>query len=278
MTIERDTYRKTTADLDLMYNALKKQLESEGKHRQALDKELQSEIQKRNNCEEEMTTLRAHLQDSKDTVDALRQQLADVKALNLTMLESVKAAKDEAALRTAELASMAETAWNNGQEAQKLKASNDALLSERELLRQEVTTLTNQLRHLEELAVGAQTDVTIERQWREAIQLDFEKETAKTAALDKRVVTLTSQVVELELTVKKLTEENAKQKAKISDQESALLDLGGALSKSVVKLDDLNQIQESLKAKTWDDDSEVKNCRKCEAPFSLARRRVGGAE
>ncbi|KJE88857.1 hypothetical protein, variant [Capsaspora owczarzaki ATCC 30864] len=274
MTLERETYRKTNADLDLMYNAIKKQLEAEIRQRQAVDKELQNEAQRRSDGEQQIVNLLAQLQDSRDTIDALRQQLSDVKGFNLEMLETVKSAKEEVSLRTSELAVMAENAWSKTQTAERLTAQHDALANEHQLLTQECARVSQRLAEVEEHVVAANTDLTIEKQWREAMQTDLEREKSARAKAESTLVKTQSQMAALDVQVAGLLAEKAELMRKLQEQESALIDLGGALSKSAVKIDNLAQIQESIRTKTWDEDSEVKNCRRCNNAFSMARRRV----
>ncbi|XP_065773343.1 RUN and FYVE domain-containing protein 1 isoform X8 [Muntiacus reevesi] len=89
--IELETYKQTRQGLDEMYNDVWKQLKEERKARLELEKELELQIGMKTEMEIAMKLLEKDTHEKQDTLVALRQQLEEVKAINLQMFHKVQA-------------------------------------------------------------------------------------------------------------------------------------------------------------------------------------------
>lgn len=100
--VELETYKQTRQGLDEMYSDVWKQLKEEKKVRLELEKELELQIGMKTEMEIAMKLLEKDTHEKQDTLVALRQQLEEVKAINLQMFHKVQSAesclqqKDEA--------------------------------------------------------------------------------------------------------------------------------------------------------------------------------------
>uniref|UniRef100_A0A4W4DZE1 RUN and FYVE domain containing 1 n=1 Tax=Electrophorus electricus TaxID=8005 RepID=A0A4W4DZE1_ELEEL len=83
--VELETYRQTRQGLDEMYNVVWKQYKEEKRIRQELQKELELQVGLKQEMEVAMKLLEKDIHEKKDTLAALRQQLDQVKSLNLNM-------------------------------------------------------------------------------------------------------------------------------------------------------------------------------------------------
>ncbi|KFR04390.1 RUN and FYVE domain-containing protein 1, partial [Nipponia nippon] len=80
-----DTYKQSRQGLDEMYSDVWKQLKEEKKIRLELEKELELQIGMKTEMEIAMKLLEKDTHEKQDTLVALRQQLEEVKAINLQM-------------------------------------------------------------------------------------------------------------------------------------------------------------------------------------------------
>ncbi|KFO33421.1 RUN and FYVE domain-containing protein 1 [Fukomys damarensis] len=91
--VELETYKQTRQGLDEMYSDVWKQLKEEKKVRLELEKELELQIGMKTEMEIAMKLLEKDTHEKQDTLVALRQQLEEVKAINLQMFHKVQNAE-----------------------------------------------------------------------------------------------------------------------------------------------------------------------------------------
>lgn len=58
------------------------------------------------------------------------------------------------------------------------------------------------------------------------------------------------------------------------DQERALAELGSHLSESKMRVEDMREIRDAIREAHWVDEALVNNCRQCQRPFTISRRKV----
>uniref|UniRef100_A0A672R0H5 RUN and FYVE domain containing 1 n=1 Tax=Sinocyclocheilus grahami TaxID=75366 RepID=A0A672R0H5_SINGR len=88
--VELETYRQTRQGLDEMYSVVWKQYKEEKRIRQELQKELELQISLKQEMEVAMKLLEKDTHEKQDTLVALRQQLDQVKNLNLQMFNKAQ--------------------------------------------------------------------------------------------------------------------------------------------------------------------------------------------
>ncbi|KAI4553019.1 hypothetical protein MJT46_016313 [Ovis ammon polii x Ovis aries] len=91
--VELETYKQTRQGLDEMYNDVWKQLKQERKAHLELEKELELQIGMKTEMEIAMKLLEKDTHEKQDSLVALRQQLEEVKAINLQMFHKVQNAE-----------------------------------------------------------------------------------------------------------------------------------------------------------------------------------------
>uniref|UniRef100_A0A671LU63 RUN and FYVE domain-containing protein 1-like n=1 Tax=Sinocyclocheilus anshuiensis TaxID=1608454 RepID=A0A671LU63_9TELE len=96
--LELETYRQTRQGLDEMYSVVWKQYKEEKRIRQELQKELELQIGLKQEMEVAMKLLEKDTHEKQDTLVALRQQLDQVKNLNLQMFNKAQEAGLESEL------------------------------------------------------------------------------------------------------------------------------------------------------------------------------------
>ncbi|MGH0131442.1 UNVERIFIED_CONTAM: hypothetical protein FKN15_007179 [Acipenser sinensis] len=93
--VELETYRQSRQGLDEMYNEVWKQYKEEKRIHQELQKELELQVGMKQEMELAMKLLAKDTHDKQDTLVALRQQLDEVKTINLQMFNKAQVTKQD---------------------------------------------------------------------------------------------------------------------------------------------------------------------------------------
>uniref|UniRef100_A0A7N8XEE3 RUN and FYVE domain containing 2 n=1 Tax=Mastacembelus armatus TaxID=205130 RepID=A0A7N8XEE3_9TELE len=95
MSVERDTYKQSRQGLDEMYNEARRQLKEECQLRQDVENELVVQVSMKQEMELAMKLLEKDIHEKQDTLIGLRQQLDEVKAINVEMYQKMQSSDEE---------------------------------------------------------------------------------------------------------------------------------------------------------------------------------------
>ncbi|XP_077677863.1 RUN and FYVE domain-containing protein 2 isoform X3 [Eretmochelys imbricata] len=184
---ELQTYRHSRQGLDEMYNEARRQLREESQLRQDIENELMVQVSMKHEIELAMKLLEKDIHEKQDTLIGLRQQLDEVKAINIEMYQKLQVS-DDAMKEKNEIVSRLEDKTNQItatmkqleqrlQQAEKsqMEAENEdkkfkqECMSKSENLQKEISRKGKQLVQLE-------TDLKIEKEWRQTLEDDLQKE------------------------------------------------------------------------------------------------------
>lgn len=115
-----------------------------------------------------------------------------------------------------------------------------------------------------------ETNILIEKQWRESIQRDLQHEHEQAA----QVEPLKEQMRQMEDDLAELREQYDALQRDYAEQEQTLVDLGAHVSESKLRLNDIEAKEKIAKAKGWADDRAVTECQGCNKVFNVTRRFV----
>ncbi|KAL8186953.1 UNVERIFIED_CONTAM: RUN and FYVE domain-containing protein 2 [Gekko kuhli] len=236
---ELQTYKHSRQSLDEMYNEAHRQLREESQLRQDIENELMVQVGMKHEIELAMKLLEKDIHEKQDTLISLRQQLEEVKAINVEMYQKLQApppnvrrgdvtSGDVTATRVRRLPGDPEIPPTLGlQQAEKaqMEAVNEDkrfkqdYMSKSESLQKEIAQKEKQLGRLE-------TDLKIEREWRQTMEEDIKKEKEMSSSLKME----TQQIIPLKKEFLKLQGKNKQLKNLCHDQEEALQELAGKLS------------------------------------------------
>uniref|UniRef100_A0AAV2LNF2 FYVE-type domain-containing protein n=1 Tax=Knipowitschia caucasica TaxID=637954 RepID=A0AAV2LNF2_KNICA len=150
------------------------------------------------------------------------------------------------------------TSAEEGTRRFKLDFANKADSMQRQIAQRE-----KQLQQLE-------TDLKIEREWRQTLQNDLHRERDAVAQLGTEAL----QINGLKKEFHRLQDENVQLKSICEDQEQALEELGSKLSESKLKIEDIKEANKALQGgQVWLKDKEATHCKLCEKEFSISRRK-----
>ncbi|XP_054422239.1 RUN and FYVE domain-containing protein 1 [Pteronotus mesoamericanus] len=278
--VELETYRQTRQGLDEMYSDVWKQLKEERKVRLELEKELELQIGMKAEMEIAMKLLEKDTHEKQDTLVALRQQLEEVKAINLQMFhrvqdtESSLQQKNEAITSFEEkitqvmssMKQMEERLQRSEQARQDAEGRGQRLQQDlgrrTEALQERLSQLLGQCSSLEK-------ELKSEKEQRQALQRELQCEKDTSSLLRAEL----QQVEGLKKELRELQDEKAELQKVCDEQEQALQEMGLHLSQSKLKMEDIKEVNKALKGHAWLKDDEATRCKQCEKEFSISRRK-----
>lgn len=232
-----------------------------------LEKELNLEIQMKAEMEMAMKLLEKDVHEKQDTIISLRSQLEDIKSINLEMYTKLAECEKSLTYKSdmiqkleMKTVAMADTLQQLDQkfvEAEKNFHSSKAQNAD----------LRNRVIESEAKIVDLESDIKIERQWRERLQEGSigDKETISSLRQDNDFLKQVSADYE------NLRLDNDRLREQVKEGEQTLEELGQQLSWSKLQVD--NMKEEVNVPGAWEKDSMAVECKICSKEFNLARRR-----
>ncbi|XP_021115132.1 RUN and FYVE domain-containing protein 2 isoform X2 [Heterocephalus glaber] len=277
---ELQTYKHSRQGLDEMYNDALRQLRDESQLRQEVENELSVQVSMKHEIELAMKLLEKDIHEKQDTLIGLRQQLEEVKAINIEMYQKLQGSEDglkeknEIIARLEEKTNKITTAMKQLEQRlqQAEKAQTEAEGEDEKYLQEclsKSASLQQRIMQKERQLVQLETDLKIEKEWRQTLQEDLQKE--KDALFQLR--NETQQIISLKKEFLNLQDENQQLKKIYHEQEQALQELGNKLSESKLKIEDIKEANKALQGLVWLKDKEATHCKLCEKEFSLSKRK-----
>ncbi|XP_077376098.1 RUN and FYVE domain-containing protein 2 isoform X1 [Festucalex cinctus] len=281
MSVERDTYKQSRQGLDEMYNEAQRQLKEECQLRQDVENELVVQVSMKQEMELAMKLLEKDIHEKQDTLIGLRHQLDEVKAINVEMYQKMQSSDDEMKKKNNMISRLEEktnqiTATMKQLEQRLQEAESHRTTAEEGTRRfkmdfvNKADSLQRQIDHREKQLQQLETDLKIEREWRQTLQNDLHREREAVAQLSTQAL----QINGLKMEFHRLQDENFQLKSICEDQEQALEELGSKLSESKMKIEDIKEANKALQGgQVWLKDKEASHCKLCEKEFSISRRK-----
>ncbi|XP_034764610.2 RUN and FYVE domain-containing protein 1-like isoform X3 [Acipenser ruthenus] len=278
--VELETYRQSRQGLDEMYNEVWKQYKEEKRIHQELQKELELQVGMKQEMELAMKLLAKDTHDKQDTLVALRQQLDEVKTINLQMFNKAQSAeslvqqKNEIITQLEEKINQMGSAMKQMDERMQSSEQGRKEASEKDQdMKQELTgkveALQRQLTDLDKHCAGLENQLKSEKEQRQDLQREIHRERDTTTQLRTQL----QQVEGLEKELSDLKDEKKQLQKICEEQEQALQEMGLHLSQSKLKMEDCKEVNKALKGQAWLKDDEAAQCKQCQKEFSIARRK-----
>ncbi|XP_075020801.1 RUN and FYVE domain-containing protein 1 isoform X2 [Calonectris borealis] len=278
--VELDTYKQSRQGLDEMYSDVWKQLKEEKKMRLELEKELELQIGMKTEMEIAMKLLEKDTHEKQDTLVALRQQLEEVKAINLQMFHKSQNAecslqqKTEAISsfegKTNEMMSSMKQMEERLQHAEKARqAAEERCNKMKQELAGRLDACRQQMSQLDSKCSTLEKELKSEKEQRQTLQRELHQEKDATTLLKTEL----QQMEGLKKELRKLQDEKQQLEKVCEEQEQALQEMGLHLSQSKLKMEDIKEVNKALKGHTWLKDDEATHCKQCEKEFSISRRK-----
>ncbi|XP_059373585.1 RUN and FYVE domain-containing protein 2-like isoform X1 [Carassius carassius] len=281
LSCELDTYKQSRQGLDEMFNEARRQLKEECQLRQDVENELVVQVSMKQEMEMAMKLLEKDIHEKQDTLIGLRHQLDEVKAINVEMYQKMQSSDDNMRQKNDMIARLEEktnqiTATMKQleqrlQDAERERVSaEDGVRKFKQDFTNKADSLLKQIAQREKQMMQLETDLKIERDWRQTLQDELERERETIAQL----ATEAQQINGLKKEFHRLQEENTQLKGICEEQEQALEELGCKLRESKLKIEDIKEANKALQGgQVWLKDKDATNCKLCEKEFSISRRK-----
>uniref|UniRef100_A0A8C1KJT7 RUN and FYVE domain containing 1 n=1 Tax=Cyprinus carpio TaxID=7962 RepID=A0A8C1KJT7_CYPCA len=263
--LELETYRQTRQGLDEMYSVVWKQYKEEKRIRQELQKELELQIGLKQEMEVAMKLLEKDTHEKQDTLAALRQQLDQVKNLNLQMFNKAQIIEMYEMIRTIYKPNKHEYLHRRLQNSENVRKNTDESQNElRSEMKGKVNALQKRLTDLDTLRAGLESELSTEKEQRQNLQRELHREQDNSMEL------------------LDLRQEKKQLQQLCEEQEQALQEMGLHLSQYIyiyIYIIDFtvtfDQFNASLlnKGHAWLKDDEATRCKQCQKEFSISRRK-----
>ncbi|XP_060782291.1 RUN and FYVE domain-containing protein 2 isoform X5 [Neoarius graeffei] len=192
---ELDTYKQSRQGLDEMYNEARRQLKEECQLRQDVENELVVQVSMKQEMELAMKLLEKDIHEKQDTLIGLRQQLDEVKAINVEMYQKMQQTSDDGMKqkndmiarleeKTSQITATMKQLEQRLQEAERERLdTEDGVRRFKQDFANKADSLQKQIAQREKQMLQLETDLKIEREWRQTLQNDLEREQETTTQL-----------------------------------------------------------------------------------------------
>uniref|UniRef100_A0A8C4QZH6 RUN and FYVE domain containing 2 n=1 Tax=Eptatretus burgeri TaxID=7764 RepID=A0A8C4QZH6_EPTBU len=277
---ELQTYKESRQGLDELYSEARLQLREESQMRLDVEKELELQISMKQEMEMAMRLLEQDVHEKQDVLVSLRHQLQEVKEINLDLVHDLQGLdaqlkqKNELVTALEEKNTKLDASLHDyEQRLNDIEKERTSALNDGTKLRQEcgekIDCLQKRLDESDRQKVQLETDIRIEREWRQALQQELQKDRQQINALQAELRAMDTLRQELA----GMREEAQKLRSVNLEQELTNRELGGKLSESKLKMEDIKEVNKALQGQVWLKDREATNCKLCEKEFSIARRK-----
>lgn len=264
-TIEQEFSKSFTEPDEIQ--ELKHKVETEIVRRVEVEKELSLEVSMKAEMEMAMKLLEKDVHEKQDTIVSLRAQLEDIKGINLEMYTKLAECekslkhKSELILRLeTKTTAMADTLQ---QLDQKFVETEQNYTSAKD----SVAQLQTRLEKNGEVIQDLESDVRIEREWRERLQ--------ETSMLDRDKISSLKQendfLKKVSTDYDNVQSDNLKLRDQVKENELTLEELGRELSWTKLQVDTMQEVANIPGA--WEKDKDAASCKICAKEFSLSRRK-----
>ena len=263
--LELETLIQSRAGLNDLYLATQKSLEAETRLRQQTEQELSVLRAVRDDKEGAMMLLEKSVMEKQETVTSLRKQLEELKDLNMKMTIQLKTSQELQQRDTNKIKALESKVSQLTSSSRQLEKDLEVAHTTMETVEQTCKDLGTRLQEVQLDKNTAESNYSIEKQWRIALKADLQRE-------KDRVVELTSENREYKALKKEhaeLQEKYACLQDTTSEQEMALVELGKQLSASKQKLVDIKE----QSGQVWQDSNNIEHCQLCSTVFSVAKRK-----
>jgi len=253
-----------------------------GRSREELEKELKLQMSMKAEMEMAMKLLEKEVHEKQDTIVSLREQLDDIKHINLEMYTKLQVNEKSLRLKTGLVDRLEIKMEAMSDTLQKLDQKYVVCNDERDELRDRVDRASQELQAKIKVAKDLDHQLNAEREWRQSLQQESIVDKEKAFAANQQIENFKKMAQDY----RRLQFDHSEMRKRIADCDATLEELGQQLSVSKLEVDNLQEEKKATEAAAafnaslllcvggqWMDDSLVDNCQICDKDFSIARRK-----
>ncbi|KAL7638447.1 UNVERIFIED_CONTAM: hypothetical protein RMT77_011017 [Armadillidium vulgare] len=248
---------------------LRRNLEEESAHRKQVERELELQIQMKAESEMAAKLLEKDIHEKQDTIISLRQQLEEIKDINLEMYKKLMECESSLKQKNEQIENLETKATEMTGAIHDLESKLEECQEVKEAAKKTALKLSQKVSEEELKTSSVETDLKIEREWRQSLQEAADREKTVVANLQKK----TSEYAKLKQDYETLQSAHMQLINTVEDQERTLEELGIHLSESKLQMAEIKDVSKSLRDAQWASDKEATHCNICKKEFNIARRR-----
>ncbi|XP_046831791.1 RUN and FYVE domain-containing protein 2-like isoform X3 [Vespa velutina] len=264
---------ETTTEIE----ELRSRLESEKKLRQDTEKELQLQISMKSEMEVAMKLLEKDIHEKQDTIISLRQQLDDIKLINLEMYKKLQECEASLNHKTELIKKLEAKTVSMTETFQKLDEQRKELDGVRARTEEKAKVLAAEAAERTARAKDIERELHMEREWRTSLQESSISNAERISQLRQE----NDQLKQMSERYVTLQEEYYALKEICSEQERTLEELGVQLSAAKLATVELREAADNAQRQSqqdgggtaWADDRQVTHCKGCNREFNITRRK-----
>ncbi|XP_035723557.1 protein RUFY3-like isoform X4 [Vespa mandarinia] len=264
---------ETTTEIE----ELRSRLESEKKLRQDTEKELQLQISMKSEMEVAMKLLEKDIHEKQDTIISLRQQLDDIKLINLEMYKKLQECEASLNHKTELIKKLEAKTVSMTETFQKLDEQRKELDGVRARTEEKAKFLAAEAAERTARAKDIERELHMEREWRTSLQESSISNAERISQLRQE----NDQLKQMSERYVTLQEEYYALKEICSEQERTLEELGVQLSAAKLATVELREAADNAQRQShqdgggtaWADDRQVTHCKGCNREFNITRRK-----
>ncbi|XP_077543315.1 RUN and FYVE domain-containing protein 2-like isoform X4 [Haemaphysalis longicornis] len=255
MCAERETLQANQAGLDSLYTEVRRQLSEE--------------VDRRQEAEMALKLLEKDIHEKQDSIVSLRRQLEDIKAINLQIYNKLQDCESSLKAKSEQVVKLEQKVAQLTASLKETEAKTQVIEKQRQAFEETTRSLGQQLIDKDQKRSLLESDLKIEREWRVSLQATVAEQQEEATKLQRGIDAYQQMAQDHE----RLKVEFCELERKCAEHELTLEELGCQLSESKLQVADLKENNLTLKEAVWTSDKDASSCRRCNKPFSVARRK-----
>ncbi|CAF2769712.1 unnamed protein product [Rotaria sp. Silwood2] len=272
MTVERETYQKSRAGLDLLYSELQKKFENECLSKQDVETEYQLQLAQKNDFIEAAKLMEKDMEVKTTLYHHMKEQIDDIKAENIRLSERLQIEFNRNDEREHQIQSLGKENQMLRETISQLESNIEEINSEKHALNDTNESLSRDLAKLDAEKTSIETDLRVEKDFRQRLQQTLTSEKEKVSSLQFDIHELNLIKQEYDSYKKEITRQQNDLQKKFQEQEETIRELALKLEVSIKREDEFRE-KDGLRSSTWMKDEDVKECCQCKKEFSSLRRK-----
>lgn len=266
---ERETFVQSKNGLDQMYIELQKKILEESKMKMSAENELKTQQMMKGELECALKLMDHSLAEKQSTITKLREQMDQVKALNLEMNGQLTEFDMERKAFNNLLERRQEELKNATRETEELKLMLEVSEENLKLKSKSFEKVSMDLAFYQKKKEELEVDLSIEKNWRQELQAELTTQKDLTENANEEISKLNDSKNDNE----RLQSEVSNLKLVNSELERTLEEMGSKLGVSVEKMEDFKEATKQISEYQWELDEQVTICKSCNHEFNVARRK-----
>eukprot|EP00094_Tigriopus_californicus_P002924 TCALIF_02819-PB protein Name:"Similar to RUFY2 RUN and FYVE domain-containing protein 2 (Homo sapiens)" AED:0.21 eAED:0.21 QI:103/0.90/0.83/1/0.81/0.83/12/99/668 len=248
------------------HSDLKNQLQNVTQKKENAEQELKLQISMKAEMEMAMKLLERDVHEKQDTIIGLRDQLEEIKDINLDMYTKLQECEVELFQKGDAVSKLEAKTEEISRMLQRLNKLS-RLEAENARMRMDRTNFESQSAQQRQEMLQLKADLEIEREWRKRLEISNRRDRATLQDLTRENEILK----QVEKGYNSVKTENDNLSARVKESEKALAELGDHLSRSKLEADKLRE--RIVPLGQWQSDKDVEQCQNCDKTFNLSRRK-----